>query len=369
MTTTTVTPETLTLPELAAYMGISVRTLHRRRTQTQAPHGTRMGRRLRFTRADVEAWAGPHLRTQPRADGLTGRLLTTTLAPGSAEWMAYMTASKIAAVMRLSPYESRVSLWLRMAGLAPQVVQSEEMHRGHLLEPAIAAWFAERHPEYVVTETGTWVSATHDWAAASPDRLLTAADGATALLQIKTAGDDYEWGRGLDEIPIPYLCQVQWEMLVTGARSCYVAVLLPRLEFREYLIERNVAECAALVRAGRAFLDSLTSGERPDLDSDKSTYEAIRSMHPDIDDTDEPLDDELAERYLTARAALKAADAEARGAATAVLDAMGRARHALRSDGTKVASRQPNGTHLPKLVANPKAVATAPATATTRSAA
>ena len=47
---------------------------------------------------------------QPR--GITGVRLGY-IPPGSDEWRKYMTASKIAAVMGHSPYESRFSLWHR----------------------------------------------------------------------------------------------------------------------------------------------------------------------------------------------------------------------------------------------------------------
>jgi len=43
--------------------------------------------------------------------------LIPELEPGSAGWYQFMTASKVAAAMGLSPYESPFSLWHRMAGL------------------------------------------------------------------------------------------------------------------------------------------------------------------------------------------------------------------------------------------------------------
>ena len=89
----------------------------------------------------------------------TGVLLAEPLVPGSPEWLQRMSASKIAAVVGLSPYQSRYSLWMQMAGLAPQPVQTKAMSRGHYLEPAIAAWFADQHPDWTVTTTA--VSYTH----------------------------------------------------------------------------------------------------------------------------------------------------------------------------------------------------------------
>jgi len=359
----------LTLPELAEHLGCSVRTLHRRRTAAgpSAPHGTRMGHRLHFPRTAVESWAGEHLlTTRARSDGLNGRLLDHVVEPGSPEWLTRMSASKIAAVVGLSPYESRFSLWHHMAGLTAPVDESDEMRRGHYLEGAIAAWFADQHPTWRVETTGTWVAANDDWCSASPDRIVVREDGTAVLLQCKTDADLDAWGpEGTEEIPPGYRAQVMWEMLVTGARECHVAVLLSYLSFREYLITYDEAELVDLVQVAAEFMASLPNGSaprRPGLDEHSATYQAVRELHPDIDGSDAPITAELAAEYLTAKVDEKAAKARAQGATTAVLDAMGTAKTALTQDGQKVAIRVPGrGDNPPSLRAckqpttNPKA--------------
>ncbi len=344
----------LTLPELAEHLGCSVRTLHRRRTAAgpSAPHGTRMGRRLHFPRTAVESWAGEHLvSTGARSDGLTGVLLDHVVEPGSPEWLTRMSASKIAAVVGLSPYESRFSLWHHMAGLIDGQPESDEMRRGHYLEPAIAAWFADQHPTWRVERTGTWVAANDEWQAASPDRLCVSDDLLTVPLQCKTAADtDYYGPSGSDEIPPGYHAQVTWEMLVTGARVCYLAVLLPYLEFREYVITYDQAEGEQLVTAAAEFMASLPNGSaprRPNLDDHAATFMAVKALHPDIDPIEVEISAETASAYVAAKAAAKAATAAERGATTAVLDAMDSAQTAT-SCGFTVAKRHPgrgeNGT-------------------------
>ncbi len=347
----------LTLPELAEHLGCSVRTLHRRRTAAGpgAPHGTRMGRRLHFPRTAVESWAGEHLvSTRARSDGLTGVLLDHVVEPGSSEWLTRMSASKIAAVVGLSPYESRFSLWHHMAGLTAPVDESDEMRRGHYLEPAIAAWFADQYPTWRVDRTGTWIASDAGWQSANPDRLVTREDGTATLLQCKTDADVDAWGpAGTEEIPPGYRAQVMWEMLVTGARECHVAVLLSYLSFREYLITYDPAEAEQLVTAAAEFMASLPNGSaprRPSLDDHAATYQAVRELHPDIDGSDAPIAAELAIEYLASKADEKAAKARAQGATTAVLDAMGTAKTALTQDGEKVAIRVPGrGDNPPSL--------------------
>ena len=349
----------LTLPELAEHLGCSVRTLHRRRTAAghSAPHGTRMGHRLHFPRTAVESWAGEHLvSTRARSDGFTGRLLPYVVEPGSSEWMTRMSASKIAAVVGLSPYESRFAMWHRMAGLVPPEPESEEMRRGHLLEPAVAAWFADQHRDWRVDTTGTWVAPGADWMAASPDRLVTRDDGTTVLLECKSSSDSDEWGTpGTDEIPIGYRSQCLWQLHVTGATECHVAVLLPYLTFAEYLVTYDAVEGQALAAAGAGFMRSLPNGaqpQRPNLDEHGSTYRCVRELNPDIVDVEVPLEPALADEYIEAKADEKRAKARALGATTAVLDALGVARTAT-CDGRKIAVRIPGrGGNPPSLRAS-----------------
>ena len=63
-------------------------------------------------------------------------VLVPRLEPGSAAWLQRMSASKIAAVVGLSSYQSRFSLWHRMAGLVEQEhgLGSGSNGRGDLFE-------------------------------------------------------------------------------------------------------------------------------------------------------------------------------------------------------------------------------------------
>jgi len=339
--------EMLTLPELAEHLGCSVRTLHRRRTAAgpSAPHGTRMGRRLYFPRTAVESWAGEHLvSTRARLDGLTGVLLDHVIEPGSPEWLTRMSASKIAAVVGLSPYESRFSLWHRMAGLTDGQPENDEMREGHYLEPAIAAWFADQHPTWRVETTGTWIAADDDSMAASPDRLVIREDGTATLLQAKKHNHSWEWGEpGSDVMPPGIRAQVVWEMHVTGARDCWVGVHLPFSGFQQHHITYDADEAVDLQQRAAVFMASLPTGanpERPNLDDHAATFEAVKQLHPEIDPVDVEITAELADRYVTAKAAARTATAAERAATTGVLDEMGSAQTAT-CCGMNVAKRQP----------------------------
>jgi len=283
----------------------------------------------------------------------TGVLLPT-LEPGSREWLQRMSASKIAAVLGLSPYDSRFSLWHRMAGLAAPEPDSEEKRRGHYLEPAICHWFADQHPNWQISSTGTWIAGDDDRWAASPDRLITTESGEARLLEAKTEASDERWGEdGSDDIPVYHRAQVQWQMLVTGLRVCHVAVLTSFLSFREYVVHFDPDDVARLLTAAEEFMSSLPGGtapRRPQIDGHDATYQVVRQLHPEIDDFDMPIDTPLAERFCVAQHQLKAAKATEQAARAELFDVMGSAKRA--TFGTQcIATRQAKTGGTPYLVA------------------
>jgi putative phage-type endonuclease len=275
--------------------------------------------------------------------------------PGSPEWMTRMTASKVAAVLGLSPWESRYSLWHRMAGLLPAQEETDQTRRGHYLEDAVAQWWADQHrDDYELLGGGAWANADRPWQAASPDRRLITVEQfvsrdlpweTVGVLEIKTTADDAEWGEaGTDQIPPYYRAQVVWQLDTLGLPVGHVAVLLPRLEFREYRIDYNPDEAAYIRAEARAFLDSLPGGpaeQRPDLDEHSQTYAAVRALHPGIDGTDWPVPDDVAREFCDARRALEAAAAREQLARTVLADGMGDAKRAVWL-GKTIADRRPS---------------------------
>jgi putative phage-type endonuclease len=275
--------------------------------------------------------------------------------PGSDQWMRRMTASKVAAVLGLSPWESRYSLWHRMAGLLPAQEETDQTRRGHYLEDAVARWFLDQHAdEFGMGPGGAWEHPERAWQAASPDRLLwptsppldiAQINRPLAVLEVKTTADDTEWGdAGTDQIPPYYRAQVVWQLDTLGLPVGYVAVLLPRLEFREYRIDYNADEAAYIRTEARAFLDTLPGGpaeQVPNLDEHAETYAAVRALHPGIDGTDWPVPDDIGREFCAARRNLEAATAREQLARTVLADGMGDAKRAIWL-GKTIADRRPS---------------------------
>lgn len=269
------------------------------------------------------------------------------LTPGSDAWLTKITASKVAAILGVSPYDSPRSMWHKMHGDLPREEANSVQRRGHYLEPGVLTWWTD---QYGLTDDQIdrqVVFHLDDWGAATPDAVATI-DGRLVLVEVKTARNPDEWGApGTDEIPTHYLIQVFWQMHVSGIHECRIAVLTAFLEFAEYVVQYDAAVGQMLEAACWAFLQTLRAGTPPAVDGSEATYDALRTVFREVDDSTVQLQQELAHEYVAAKTALKSAEDRERAAKSAVIEVMRDARYAEYA-GVRVARRQNNksGTSL-----------------------
>ena len=122
--------------------------------------------------------------------------------PGTPEWCALVTASKVPALLGLSPWDSPLSMWLKMAGRAPWDAESQAMRRGNMLENAVLDWWLADHDECEDRGRQEWHQLQdEDWCGATPDMTVwnfAASDvGEPEFVDAKTTTDDEEaWWDG-----------------------------------------------------------------------------------------------------------------------------------------------------------------------------
>jgi putative phage-type endonuclease len=276
----------------------------------------------------------------------------TAPVPGSSEWARVVSASKVAAIVGLSPWESPRSVWHLLRGEVPSDDgrNGAAKSRGQYLENGILDWWAHQHPERSAGRR-QYYRTLGDWAAATPDLYSAFAyddEGRKyrdpVVVDAKTSRDDDAWGvPGTDEVPAYYAAQMQWQMHVTGARRGYIALLTSRLDLREYVIEYDATTAQGLERICREFWDSTRDvNAAPPVDDSVATFQTLKRLHPDIDATAAvELDEDTARQFVAATTGLKAAEAADRLARSTALDLMGDARLAT-YDGAVIARRQPN---------------------------
>ena len=272
----------------------------------------------------------------------TGVLLGS-YTPGTPEWEQArgglcITATEAAALVNLSPWQSRFSLWHKKAGLpTPPFQPNPAMEWGNRLEDAVAQkWIDEHQDTTEVVEAGTWRHRDRDWQRATPDRIFTPLRGweiepgtLPQLLEIKTSPFGDDWGpSGSDEIPVYYRCQIQWQLDTLGLQVCHVAVLIGGWDYREYVVRYDETDAKLLRDAGERFLDDVRQDNRPDIDASTGTYDTIRRQADRFTAEDVEIPGPIAARYEITHQQLKAAETEHIHAKSLLLDALGGGRNA-----------------------------------------
>ncbi|MFD4921197.1 YqaJ viral recombinase family protein [Streptomyces goshikiensis] len=279
----------------------------------------------------------------------TGVLLGT-FTPGTPEWDEArsglcITATEIAAVLGLSPWQSRFSLWHKKAGLptAP-FTTSPEMLWGSRFEDDVAEEFAERHPEHPLLATGTWKHRDRPWQRATPDRFH-----GRRIVEIKTAASPKGWGPdGSDEFPVHYRCQVIWQQDALGLfEPAHLAVLILPYDYREYVVEYDADDAKIMRHAAAQFLNSVEAGERPPIDGADATYQTIRVQPNGREDVDVEIPFGTVSRWDAAYEAHQATSIELTAVRGEVLDLIGNGYRAVCED-RRIAYRtvNPDGTTL-----------------------
>lgn len=258
-------------------------------------------------------------------------ILLGRYTPGTPEWhdarRGALGGSEIAAVLGLSPWQSRWSLWHYKAGVLEPNGTSPRQRVGQVLEDAVVTLYTERTGDSV-RRTGMWANRERPWQVAEPDRLIVHGPRShrpTGILECKTADRStaFEWGpdgttqhglawngdtgEWLGVIPPHYACQVLWYLDTFGLDRAHLAVLLG-FELRVYDVTTTAETAAYLREEGERFLASVREDRPPPVDSSTSTYTALRAMHPDIDGRDVETPAPLADAFTAAHTDLKRAE-------------------------------------------------------------
>ena len=113
------------------------------------------------------------------------------------------------------------------------------MRLGRDIEPMIAKWVEEELDGKVAQDGLVRFHKDYDYLATNLDGIFYDKEGAPSVLEIKTASTIARdnWGA---ELPIQYYTQIQGQMLITGMRKAYVAILTfgfagpEKFEIQEY---------------------------------------------------------------------------------------------------------------------------------------
>ena len=208
--------------------------------------------------------------------------------PTESDWLAArrsgIGASEAAAVLGLVPSRSRVAVWLDKVGLGDPVVEVERMRWGKRLQRAIADGYVEETGRELL-DPGPYVllrSVRYPFLVASPDYLLRAPAlrPDPGLLEIKSTS---AWARRdwQEDPPLPYLIQVQAQMLVSGLAWAALAALIGGQELVYTDVPPHDAARDWIVEDLATFWELVKSETPPrPLDGSEATTAALRRLYP-----------------------------------------------------------------------------------------
>jgi len=269
---------------------------------------------------------------------------------GSPEWHQQRAmgigGSEISTICGLNRWESAYTLWAKKTGrISGELKQSEPMFWGSRLESVILDEFAARNPNLSVeVNPGTW-HGKNIWEIANPDAVFVDENGDFGVVEVKTAAYADDWNlpaegvRGTaQDVPRYYLTQVQWYLRIMGFDRAVVVALFSGNKYREFDVPADKFQQIADFELAEHFWNLIQEDKQPDWDGSTSTYDTVRALHPDIDDSDYELA-ELGSAYVHALEAQALTDETVTRIKSMILDNMGMAKRGL-VNGEVVVKRQ-----------------------------
>ena len=163
----------------------------------------------------------------------------------------YLGGSDIGAILGLSKYRSAVDVWMEKTGKTVSLKDSLPLRFGQFAEDFVAREYALATGYALVKEEKAMIHPQYTYMQGHVDRfvveedaaLMNAQGQARRILECKTANPfaQSDWGEiGTDQVPLTYLVQCAWYMMLSNIDQTDLAVLFGNADFRIYAIQRDV---------------------------------------------------------------------------------------------------------------------------------
>jgi len=193
----------------------------------------------------------------------------------------FIGGSDIAAVMGLSRYKTQLQIWAEKVGeVEPEDLSDKEyVQLGSELEEFIAKKFAKATGMKVRKAPQRYISKEYPFMACQVDRLIENTD---MLLECKNASawKEKEWAG--EEIPLEYILQVSWQLMVTGRQKGYIAVLIGGNKFRYKEIQADQELFDKMEEAAIKFWQMTLDKTPPAATGDDN--DILLALHPKSDE-------------------------------------------------------------------------------------
>lgn len=196
--------------------------------------------------------------------------------------------SDVGAILGLSKYRSAVDVWMEKTDKEMAVKDSLPLRFGQFAEEFVASEYAlstglslASHDAAVIHPEYQYMHGHIDRFVLNGDTPLIGEDGritASRILECKTANPfaQSEWGEaGSDQVPLPYLVQCVWYMMLTNIDRTDLAVLFGNTDFRIYEITRDLELEQMVLARAIGFWEDHVLKDIPPPASSESDYKTL----------------------------------------------------------------------------------------------
>lgn len=202
------------------------------------------------------------------------------------EWLQERThsigGSDASIILGLNKYKTPFELWLEKTGQTHvEESEAEAAYFGNVLEEVVAKEFEVRSGKKVRRNNFMMQHPEHDFITANIDRKVV---GEEALLECKTASAFLAKDWESEEVPAPYLVQVQHYLGVTGYEKAYIAVLIGGQRFLWKEVERDEELIQMIFDAEVNFWNyHVKEGVPPALDGSSAAEQFLKERYENSD--------------------------------------------------------------------------------------
>lgn len=199
----------------------------------------------------------------------------------------FITGTDAAALLGISKWSSKLSVWLDKKGISAPTIENEAMFWGKKLERSILERYAEVQQCKLEFMDGYDLKTSECY-----PQLACSLDGWNHTLQcpvdaknIRQSSND--WGEaGSDEIPNYYKTQLAVQMAITGAQMAHLAVLFSGQEFKIYIIHRDEELINKIVSEAEKFWNDFESDEMPQAGGNDTDTEFLKKHFSVADESE-----------------------------------------------------------------------------------
>ena len=215
--------------------------------------------------------------------------------------------SDIAAICGYNSYKSPLSVFLDKTDQAePEDEENIAAELGLFLEPFMSKkfekWILKEEGIKVELQEMPWILQDDevDYFLVNLDRWFDHPDRGFCPVEIKTTTEFKRKSWTDDEVPDEYYTQCQWQMMITGAKWCYLIVLIGNRTRKCYPVPRNDDVIAGLRKTGKDFWENFVEKEiAPAPDGTDSSMEALKTLYPEeIPGKEATFDDEQEQEFI-----------------------------------------------------------------------